>query len=166
MKNRSYLIEIEYRVSNKARFQYQCIIVHVLLQPERAIFHGLSLKFDVSDFRRQMRDNIAASLKWRTPGHRIASFSRSRFFRIHSQKEPPHGTVPDRNISTDILEGLPLRLRQWVDPARQHGRTDGQSWVGCAVAKRKPQTGGIFFFHEDMDRQRVPLAYRVTSCSS
>lgn len=34
--------------------------------------------------------------------------------------------------------------------------------AGCAVAKRKPQTGGIFFFHEDTNNAFL-LAYRVTS---
>lgn len=105
----------------------------------------------ISDFRRQMRVNIAA-------GRNFAG-------------------LPERASQLVIVASSP-RLALFADPATQResggrGRSplaitpmsrpsEAARTAGCAVAKRKPQTGGIFFFHEDTRTTRVPLAYRIT----
>ena len=96
----------------KQDFGINVLSCTVQLQPERAIFHGLSLKFDVSDFRRQMHDNIAAGLKSQVKNPETShrpSFSR---FSLFANTLTKGTTASGRAISTDILEGLPLRLRQ------------------------------------------------------
>lgn len=92
-----------------------------------------SSKFDVGNFRRQMRDNSAAVAAAAGRNFAAGPGDHSCFFtESTSTKEP--GDLRRGAFPLDYANGRP---------------SEAARTAGCAVAKRKPQTGGIFFFHED-----------------
>jgi len=114
--------------------------------------NDLSSKLDVSDFRRQMRAlisqqvAISQGLRESPSSRRVASvFSRLALFADPLTK----GTGRTRGAD------LPSRLRQWVDPARQHG----QPAALLPSGNHKP---AAFSSSTKTHEQRVPLAYRIT----
>lgn len=97
-------------------------IAHALLQPERAIFHGLSSKFDVSDFRRQMRDNIATG----------RNFARAGAPRIPGVASVLPLFVDSFTKGTGRSRGLPLAITPMSRPS-EATRTDSR--LRCCQAE-------------------------------
>lgn len=95
-----------------------------------------------------MRDNNAAGRNFAAP--RVVTVRLSRSLMLFCPDPLDKGTGRSRRRA-------PLAITPMNRPS-EAART-----AGCAVAKRKPQTGGIFFFHEDTNKRAFLLAYRVTS---
>lgn len=124
----------------------------LLCRPVWTRVNDLSSKLDVSVFRRQMRALISQRVVISQGSERESPSShRVRLLPVRAFC----GSAHKGSRANSGGRGLPSRLRQWVDPARQHG----QPAALLPSGNHKP---AAFSSSTKTHEQRVPLAYRIT----